>query len=141
DYMRRANERIFTRVHRRRSGMRLLPDEGDFVPAHSLHAFNNTVHPTFVLQHWTLFDVKFEHGREADMTGGMPSPIANSLQSVGEPDSVPICTGIRVGTIEYTSVDSGAHHGRRNARALFIGPVHNYDWRVCFIASTVKSPQ
>ena len=138
DHARGADQRIFAERHRRRAGVRRLAGDGDFVPADALHALHRADHAAFGFEDRALLDVQFEHRGKFARAGFFRAPVADARQLIAE--SLAVAVGARKSVVrrKHAGEDARRQHGRREARALFVGPVDDLDRRIGLVAGFVQ---
>ena len=125
-------------AHRRRAGMGFLAGDRDLVPAHALDALHDADHAALGFEDRALLDMQLEHGREFARAGFLLALVADAL-------AIPRRTTCRrdpsrIGVVarEHAGEDARGEHGRRKARAFFVGPVDDLDRRIGLVAGVVQ---
>jgi hypothetical protein len=138
DHARGADQRIFAQRHRRRAGVRCLPDDGDFVPAHALHALHRADHAAFGFEDRALLDVQLEHRGKFARAGFFLALVADARQLIAK--SLAVAVGAPIGVVgrKHAGKDAGCEHSRREARAFFVGPIDDLDRRIGLVAGLVE---
>ena len=85
--------------------------------------------------------MQLEHGAEADGTGAGGAAIADAVKARTKGVAADIGARLAIVAAVDPRPDARAQHGRRKARALFIGPVDQHQRRLGAIAGTVQRAQ
>ncbi|MCY1392740.1 hypothetical protein D9M68_377580 [compost metagenome] len=64
----------------------------------------------------------FKGGRQRASRRGLLAQVADAGQLAGDTRALPVSAAVAIGKVEGTRPDTRADHGRREARALFVGP-------------------
>jgi hypothetical protein len=118
--------------------MRRLAGDRDLVPAHALHALHDADHAGLVLEDRALLDVQLEHGGEFPGAGLVLALVADALELIAEGLAVAVGARIREFGREHAGKDAGGEHGRREARAFFVGPVDDLDRGIGLVAGLME---
>ena len=119
---RRNSQRITTRRHRRRSGMRLRPRHRTVVPAQAQSAVDDADHGRRIFQYRALFDMRFEVAREGMTSGCFVPEITDPLELVAHRSAADVARGVRVVEPECAAEHARAHHHGNEARPFLVGP-------------------
>ena len=136
-----ADERVFAQVHRGGARMGVLADHARLVPAHALHAGDDADVLGFGLQDRALLDVQLEKRRERMRPASFWAPVADRLERRAERFAGTVPARHRPGAIERPREHARGSHGRREPRALLVGPVHHLDRRERLVAGLDEGAQ
>jgi len=131
DHARRTNQRIAPPRHRCGPGMRLLPGDGDLVPALALGAGDDANRLVRCFEHRPLLDMRLEIGGYRMTADRFGAGKADPFEFGAESDAGQIVRPRQtLGQVEDAGEHARADHRRREARALLIGPGDNLDRRL-----------
>src|SRR5262249_151216 len=85
-----AAPRVLAQRDGHRPGMRLLPGDGDVVPAQALGALHDSDHVAVVLQDRSLLDVQLEHAGKFARACLLGATVADALKLLAESFAVAI---------------------------------------------------
>jgi len=116
-----------TQRHRRRAGVVRLPPDGELGPGDPLHA-RDRAHPHALgLEHRPLLDVQLVVGVGVRGLARHVAFVADALELLPLRLSVDVGAGVGPLDVQGSGPDARRHHGRREAGALFVGPVDDDD--------------
>ena len=139
DQARGAEQRVLAQMHRRGAGVRVLAGDRHLVPAHRLHAGDDADVLALGFQDRPLLDVQLEERRQRMLAAALGAAIADRVERRAEGRAGAVRAGVRPVALEHPGEHAGGDHGRREARALLVGPVHHLDRRVGLVAGLVAA--
>ena len=113
----------------------------DLVPAHALHAGDDADGLVLRLQDRPLLDVQLEVGRQRHRPGLHLAAPADAVERLAEAHAVDIGDRVGLGPAVHAGEHARAQHGRGEAGALLVGPVHHHDSRVGLVAGRHQRAQ
>ena len=125
-YLAYCHHRVPAQRHGRWPGVGLLAANFNAVTAHMLYTGDHSYLEIFRLEYGALFNMQFEGGVHR-LAGKVRAELPNTLQFTLYASTLQILELVGLCQRHGARPDRGAHHGSVEARALFIGPDHNFN--------------